>query len=106
MQKGQKKNKAGSSINAGEIAVTVADTSNWLVTTTDVTEIDVVKLSEGQAVTVTLDALPDVQMKGKVLSIGQNYSENQGDIVYKVTVLLTDGNPAMRWGMTAAVKFK
>jgi len=98
--------KAGSSINAGQTAVTIADMSSWTVVTTDVTEIDVVKLKAGQSVTVTLDAIPDVALKGKVLSIGQNYAKNQGDIVYEVTVVLTDINPAMRWGMTAAVKFK
>jgi hypothetical protein len=53
-----------------------------------------------------LDALPDVELKGQILSIGQNYSENQGDVVYEVTILLTDTHPAMRWGMTAAVKFE
>jgi multidrug efflux pump subunit AcrA (membrane-fusion protein) len=100
------KAKVGGSISAGEIAVTVADFSDWIVSTTDVTEIDVVKLKEGQPVTATLDAIPDVELKGQILSIGQTYSENQGDIVYEVTVLLTDTNPAMRWGMTAAVKFE
>jgi len=98
--------KEGGSINAGQSAVTIADFSSWLVKTTDLTEIDVVALKEGQPVTVTLDALPDVQLKGKILSIGQNYSENQGDIVYEVTIQLTDTHPAMRWGMTAAVKFE
>ena len=98
--------KTGSSINAGEIAVTIADTSSWAVITTDVTEIDVVKLEEGQSVVVTLDAIPDADMMGEVLSIGQSFSQNQGDIVYEVTVLLTDVNPAMRWGMTAEVKFE
>ncbi|HSG41970.1 MAG TPA: efflux RND transporter periplasmic adaptor subunit [Anaerolineales bacterium] len=98
--------KIGSTINAGEIAIVIADTSKWIVLTTDVTEIDVVKLSEGQLATVTLDAIPDVALKGEILIIGQNYSENQGDIVYKVTVLLIDTDPAMRWGMTAAVKFE
>jgi len=100
------KAKVGGSINAGEIAVTVSDFSSWIVNTTDVTEIDVVKLKEGQPVTVTLDALPDVTLKGTILAIGQNYSENQGDVVYEVTVLLTETDPAMRWGMTAAVKFE
>ena len=100
------KAKVGGSINAGEIAVTVSDFSSWIVNTTDVTEIDVVKLKDGQPVTVTLDALPDLKLKGEILAIGQNYSENQGDVVYEVTVLLTETNPAMRWGMTAAVKFE
>jgi len=27
-------------------------------------------------------------------------------VVYEVTVLLTDIDPAMRWGMTAEVKFE
>jgi HlyD family secretion protein len=98
--------KQGGSINAGQSAVTIADFSSWLVKTTDLTEIDVVALAEGQPVTVTLDALPDVQLKGEILSIGQNYAENQGDVVYEVTILLTDTHPNMRWGMTAAVKFE
>jgi len=98
--------KTGSSINAGEIAVTIADISSWTVVTTDVTEIDVVKLKEGQPVTVTLDAIPNVKLKGEVLSIGQSYAKNQGDIVYEVTIVLTETDPAMRWGMTAAVKFE
>ena len=76
-----------------------------MVKTTDLTEIDVVNVSEGQPVTMTLDAIPDVSLRGNVLSIGQDYSEKQGDIVYEVTILLTDKNPAMRWGMTAEVKF-
>lgn len=98
--------KAGSSIHAREIAVTVADFSKWLVETTDLTEIDVVHLSEDQPVIVKLDALPDVEFKGTILSIGQTFSENQGDVVYDVTVLLTDTHPGMRWGMTANVTFE
>ena len=97
--------RLGGSINAGEPAVTVADFSQWLVKTTDLTEIDVVALQEGQPVTVTLDAIPDAELTGEILSIGQTFSENQGDIVYDVTILLTESHPAMRWGMTAAVTF-
>jgi HlyD family secretion protein len=98
--------KLGGSINAGEPAVTVADFSEWLVQTTDLTEIDVVNLSEGQPVTVSLDAIPDAQLAGEILSIGQTFAENQGDIVYEVTILLNDTHPNMRWGMTAAVNFE
>src|SRR5215212_8902880 len=98
--------KAGSSINAGEIAVTVADFSQWLVKTTDLTEIDVVELEEGQPVTISLDALPEAELNGEILAIGQTFAENQGDVVYEVIVRLTDTLPAMRWGMTAAVKFE
>jgi len=98
--------KLGNSINVGEPAVTIADFSSWLVKTTDLTEIDVVALAAGQPATVILDALPGAELKGTIQSIGQTYSENQGDVVYEVTILLTDTHPAMRWGMTAAVTFE
>jgi multidrug efflux pump subunit AcrA (membrane-fusion protein) len=98
--------KVGEFTASGQPVVTVADFSSWVVKTTDLTEIDVVNIKEGQPVTLTLDAIPGVTLKGYVLSIGQNYSERQGDIVYQVSVLLTDKNPAMRWGMTAEVNFQ
>jgi hypothetical protein len=83
----------------------VADFSGWIVKTTDLTELDVVEVTEGQPVTITLDAIPDETLNGKVSLISQNYSEKQGDVVYEVTVELTDTLPNMRWGMTAVVKF-
>ena len=97
--------KMGNSINAGEVAVTVADFSAWVVKTTDVTEIDVVKLAEGQPVSIAFDAFPGQELQGNIVSIGQTYTENQGDVVYEVTVMLADVDPNMRWGMTAAVTF-
>jgi HlyD family secretion protein len=97
--------RTGGSISAGQAALTLADFSQWLVKTTDLTEIDVVALAEGQPVTVRLDAIPEAQLAGTILSIGQTYTENQGDVVYEVTILLDDTHPAMRWGMTAAVTF-
>ena len=97
--------KVGEFAASGQPVLTIADLTGWVVKTTDLTEIDVVNLSEGQPVDITLDAIPEETLKGNILSISQNYTERQGDIVYKVTVLLTDNNPAMRWGMTAKVKF-
>ena len=76
-----------------------------MVKTTDLTELDVINISEGQTVTVTLDAMPESPLTGTVLSIGQTFSESQGDVVYEVTIALTETDPAMRWGMTAVVKF-
>ena len=96
----------GGSINAGEIAVTIADFSSWLIKTTDLTELDVVTIKEGEPATITLDALPGVTLQGEIQAIGQTFSENQGDVVYEVTVVLKEGHPDMRWGMTAVVKFE
>jgi HlyD family secretion protein len=98
--------RQGASINSGEIAVTVADFSSWIIRTTDLTELDVVTVKEGQATTITLDALPGVRLNGQIESIGQTYEEKQGDVVYAVTVALKEGHPDLRWGMTAIVTFK
>lgn len=98
--------KVGEFANEATPVATIADTSKWLVKTTDLTEIDVVNLKEGQPVTVKLDAISGKEFKGHVLAIGQNYSENQGDVVYEVTILLTEFDPSMRWGMTAVVTFE
>jgi multidrug resistance efflux pump len=97
--------KVGEFAASGQPVLTIADLSGWVVKTTDLTEIDVVNLKERQPVDITLDAIPDQTLKGNILSISNNYTERQGDIVYKVTVLLTDKNPALRWGMTAKVTF-
>lgn len=96
----------GSTANTGDMAVTIANFSSWVIKTTDVTEIDVVSLSEGQPATVTFDAFPDAVIKGNVLSIASIYTQDQGDIVYEVTIMLSDTNPEMRWGMTANVAFE
>lgn len=98
--------KVGFTVNPGDMAVTLADFSDWVVKTTDVTEIDVVRLQEGQVAEVTFDAIPDVELLGNVVLIGQTFQENQGDVVYEVTVVLPEGHPALRWGMTASVAFE
>jgi multidrug resistance efflux pump len=98
--------KAGEFAAAGQTVVTIADTSNWIVKTTDVSEIDVVNIKEGQYATIKLDAIPGKEFTGYVLSISENYSENQGDIVYEVILLLADGDESMRWGMSAVVTFE
>ena len=97
--------KAGESIGSGQTVASIADFSDWVVKTTDLTELDVVNIAEGQTVTVTLDALPDSPMTGTVQSIGQTFTESQGDVVYEVTIALSDAPSAIRWGMTAVVKF-
>jgi hypothetical protein len=97
--------KLGELVSAGDSVATIGDFSSWVVKTTDLTEIDVVNIRERQPVIVFLDALPGAKLRGIVQSIGQNYSERQGDVVYMVAILLQDRTPTMRWGMTAHVNF-
>lgn len=98
--------RAGESVNAGGVAATLADFSGWLVKTTDLTERDVVNIHKGQLASVVLDALPDGTLNGEVVAISQTFVEQQGDVVYEVTIALEESHPGMLWGMTAVVTFE
>lgn len=95
----------GQVVSPGEVVLAVADFSEWIIETDNLTEFEVVKISEGQEVDVTLDALPDVHLKGEVVEINERFEEKRGDITYTATILLNETDPLMRWGMTAAVDF-
>ena len=87
-------------------AVIVADTSQWYVETSDLTELEVVDVAVGQNVSILADALPDVEMSGVVEEISQSFKSQGGDILYTVRIKVDDVNPRMRWGMTVEVTFE
>jgi len=95
----------GQQVTAGESVMALADFSSWVVKTDSLTELEVVNVTEGQAVQVILDALPDAVLKGTVIDINKRFEEKRGDVTYTVTVQLDETHPLMRWGMTAAVYF-
>lgn len=97
--------QAGQRVNAAAPVLTIADLSGWVVKTDNLTEVEVVNIAVGQKAQIVLDALPDVTLEGEVTSIATRYAEKRGDITYTITIQLTQTDPAMRWGMTAAVKF-
>ena len=96
----------GEIVNPGAVVVKLADLSGWLAETRDLTELDVVDVEIGQDVTVTPDALPDLQLSGTVESIDQVYTERSGDVLYTVTVRLNESDPRLRWGMTVNMVFQ
>ena len=59
-----------------------------------------------QAVTIKVDALPELTLTGEVESIGALYQEKSGDVTYPVMIKLIDSDPGLRWGMTVAVTFE
>jgi HlyD family secretion protein len=96
----------GQWVLAGRSAVTLADFSEWFIETKDLTELDVVNISEGQKVTVTADAIKDDTFSGQVVAIKKGYSERSGDVLYTVRVKLDKGDERLRWGMTVQVTFQ
>jgi len=97
--------KVGEQVGPGQAVATLADFSQWVVETDNLTEIEVVKIKTGQGARVVLDALPDQLLHGKVTSISSVFEEKRGDITYTVKLALEDALPEMRWGMTAEVTF-
>ena len=97
---------AGEQIGPETVAVSVANFGRWIVETTDVTELEVVKISKGQQVSMIPDALPDVKLIGTVESIGQSYKQQSGDIIYTVRIKVDNVDERVRWGMTVEATFK
>ncbi len=97
--------KVGEQVGAETRAVSIADFSAWIVETTDITELEVVKLSVGQKVTFVPDALPDLALTGAITEISQAYTQQGGDILYTVRIAVADADPRLRWGMTVEATF-
>jgi HlyD family secretion protein len=94
-------------VTPGLWAVSVGDTSQWIVDTSDLSELDVVNIHLGDQVEVVADALPGVTLYGVVDQINAVPDLlSGGDVTYKVSIRMTDVDPNVRWGMTVAVTFQ
>ncbi len=100
------KPKAGEWVRTGEPVVVIADDTDWVVETEDLTEIEVINIHVGQAATIELDALPGVTLTGEVDSIKDLAEEKRGDVTYTVVLNLLETDPRLRWGMTTLVIFE
>ena len=50
-----------------------------------------------------VDALPGVQLSGKVTSIVPRSAVKRGDVTYTVKVAISNPDAKLKWGMTAYV---
>lgn len=97
---------AGEYVAPGAPLVMLADLSSLLVETEDLTELDVVRISEGAPVTVTFDAIADLALRGHVQRIKPLGQSRQGDVTYTVVIALERQDARLRWNMTAIVAFE
>src|SRR5690606_41464535 len=94
----------GELVGPGAPVVRLASDAGWAVETTDLVELDVVDVTEGQEMAVTLDALPGETLRGTVVDVGRVPEASRGDVVYRVRLALDDyPDLPLRWGMTAVV---
>lgn len=93
-------------IGTEKYAIQIADFSAWYIETSDLTELEVVKVSEGQKVSIEPDALPGVILDGTIENISQSYTLQGGDVLYTVKIKLDSTDARLRWGMTVQMTFK
>lgn len=97
--------KVGQLVGPETVAVQLADFSAWMVETTDLNELEVVRVSEGQAVKIRPDALDDLALDGVVEQIGLSSRTQGGDVLYTIKIKLNQDDERLRWGMTVELTF-
>lgn len=86
--------------------VRLADLSTWQVETEDLTELDIVGINERTPVTLTFDAIPDLEIAGRVKYVKPLGQDNRGDIVYVVVIEPAQQDRRLLWNMTAVAELE
>ncbi len=97
--------EVGAYVTPGTPLARVGDIAAWQVQTTNLSQLDVVHIHVGDPVTLTFDALPDLEMRGRVAAIDPVGKNSSGDILYTVYIDVDGQDDRLYWGMTVAVHF-
>ncbi len=93
----------GQAITATTIAIEISDLS-LLRMTVPVNELDIDQISEGMDATISLDALPDLDIPGQVEHVGWiSATSSDGIVTYDVQVVVNTDDRQVRIGMTGEV---
>jgi len=95
----------GEWVQGNQVVLTLADLNHLQITTTDLSERDIVRVKLGQSVSVYIEAL-DVTVEGRVIKISPIAETVGGDVVYPVMIELSDQPDGLLWGMTAEVQIQ
>jgi RND family efflux transporter MFP subunit len=94
----------GEQASAGEPVATIGDLSRWLIETTDLSELDVVRVDVGDTATVTFEAIEGLVLAGHVERIQVRGTGDTGNVVFAVAVRPDTHNDQLKWNMTATVR--
>ena len=89
-------------VTPGRAVIWLGDLSEYQIETTDLSERDVPGVQVGQSVNVFIEAL-NQEFTGEVVKVSQISSTLGGDVVYPVTIDLSEQPDGLRWGMSADV---
>jgi len=98
--------RRGEAVAPGGFAVRLADLSAWQIETTDLTELNVANVEAGTTATMTFDALPGLELSGKVRRIRLYGETRQGDMTYTAIITPDRQDARLRWNMTAKVSIQ
>jgi len=91
----------------GQPMIVIASTDQWIVETTDLTELEVVNIKAGQSVSIEAEAYPGEIFSGTVESIGSFPHMDQGDVLYTVRIKVNAQDLlTLKWGMSVTVTFE
>jgi multidrug resistance efflux pump len=95
---------SGEAIGALQPVLVIADLSELQIITTDLSEVDVTKLSLGDNANIIFDAISDQTYSGTIIEIADT-SSGISSVYYQVTLSMDETPPGLRWGMTAFITF-
>jgi multidrug resistance efflux pump len=98
--------QAGQKVSADQVVAFLADLSQWVVETDNLTEVQASNISVGDHLTVVPQAVSGVSLEGVVESISKVGKEKDGKVIYNTKITLLESPPELRWGMTVVIKIK
>jgi HlyD family secretion protein len=98
--------RVGEQVAPGSPVAQLANFSAWQIETDDLTELGVVDIDAGSPVTISVDAIPELELTGQVASIKPIGENKRGDITYTVIVEPQQQDERLRWNMTTVVSIE
>jgi RND family efflux transporter MFP subunit len=95
----------GGLVQSGQVVLTLASLNDLQIETTDLSERDISRVTIGQSVNVSIEAL-NVTVPGKVILISPVSKTVGGDVVFPVTIKLDEQPKGLLWGMSAEVEIQ
>ncbi len=96
--------EVGEQATAGQPLVALGDLTGWLIETTDLSELEVIRIAVGDPATVSFPSLPGLELTGQVESIQVRGSNSSGGVLFAVAIKPDVHHPELRWNASADVR--
>jgi multidrug resistance efflux pump len=93
--------KQGEYIQVGAPIIQLAGLEGWEIETSDLTELNIAQIKEGDTAALTFDAIPDLKLNGKISHIRIFGEKKNGDVTYTVRIKPDQQDKNLKWNMTA-----